>query len=73
MSGPVATVTGARRGIGRATAIRLAKDFSGIVVVARTIDTLRNTASGRVRGMPPSGRTPCSNQRLFSLPPHTRG
>jgi len=32
---PVAVVTGASQGIGRATALRLARDFSGIVLAAR--------------------------------------
>lgn len=40
----VAVVTGASRGIGRATAIRLARDFSGIVLAARNKDELEQTA-----------------------------
>ncbi len=42
----VAIITGASQGIGRATAIRLARDFSAIVLVARDKDNLE-TASGR--------------------------
>jgi len=41
----VAIVTGASQGIGRATAIRLANDFSVIVLVARDKDNLEKTAS----------------------------
>jgi 3-oxoacyl-[acyl-carrier protein] reductase len=44
MSDSVAIVTGASQGIGRATAIRLAKDFSNIVLVARNGANLRATA-----------------------------
>jgi 3-oxoacyl-[acyl-carrier protein] reductase len=41
----VAIVTGASQGIGRATALRLARDFSVIVLVARDKDNLEKTAS----------------------------
>jgi 3-oxoacyl-[acyl-carrier protein] reductase len=41
----VAIVTGASSGIGRATAIRLARDFSVVVLVARDKDNLEKTAA----------------------------
>jgi 3-oxoacyl-[acyl-carrier protein] reductase len=42
---PVAIVTGASSGIGRATAIRLARDFSAIVLVAMDEDNLETAAA----------------------------
>ena len=44
MSNSVAIVTGASQGIGQATAIRLGRDFSAIVLVARNRDNLEQTA-----------------------------
>jgi 3-oxoacyl-[acyl-carrier protein] reductase len=41
----VAIITGASQGIGRSTAIRLARDFSAIVLVARDKDNLETTAA----------------------------
>jgi 3-oxoacyl-[acyl-carrier protein] reductase len=41
----LAIVTGASQGIGRATALRLARDFSGIVLAARNADALNEVAS----------------------------
>jgi 3-oxoacyl-[acyl-carrier protein] reductase len=40
----VAIVTGASQGIGQATALRLARDFSAVVLVARNKDKLEKTA-----------------------------
>jgi 3-oxoacyl-[acyl-carrier protein] reductase len=40
MSGSVAIVTGASSGIGRATALRLARDFGAVVIVARSGEEL---------------------------------
>jgi 3-oxoacyl-[acyl-carrier protein] reductase len=45
MSNSVAIVTGASQGIGQATAIRLARDFSAIVLVARNRSNLEQTAA----------------------------
>jgi NAD(P)-dependent dehydrogenase (short-subunit alcohol dehydrogenase family) len=45
MSKSVAIVTGASQGIGHATAVRLARDFSSVVLVARSRANLDKTAS----------------------------
>ncbi|HTV10092.1 MAG TPA: SDR family oxidoreductase [Candidatus Aquilonibacter sp.] len=45
MNNSVAVVTGASQGIGRSTAIRLAQDFSAVVLVARNEQELADTAT----------------------------
>jgi 3-oxoacyl-[acyl-carrier protein] reductase len=44
-NGSVAIVTGASQGIGRATAVRLARDFPGVVLSARNENELERTAA----------------------------
>jgi NAD(P)-dependent dehydrogenase (short-subunit alcohol dehydrogenase family) len=44
-NGQVAIVTGASQGIGHSTAIRLAKDFAAVVLVARNRENLEGTAA----------------------------
>jgi NAD(P)-dependent dehydrogenase (short-subunit alcohol dehydrogenase family) len=44
MKNSVAIVTGASQGIGRSTAIRLARDFSAVVLAARNSEALEEVA-----------------------------
>ena len=45
MKNSVAIVTGASQGIGRSTAIRLARDFSAVVLAARNAKELEEVAA----------------------------
>lgn len=54
MKNSVAVVTGASQGIGRSTAIRLARDFSGVVLAARNGSALAEVAAAvRAAGAEP--------------------
>lgn len=50
MKSGVAIVSGASQGIGRATAIRLARDYSSVVLVARNGDELKEVAEAVTKG-----------------------
>ncbi len=66
----VAIVTGASRGIGRATAIRLARGFSTMALVARTQEALIETADAvRAAGADPDMGRICMSHP--PLPPFT--
>ena len=45
MKNSVAIVTGASQGIGRSTAIRVARDFSAVVLAARNAKALEDVAA----------------------------
>ena len=49
MNDSVAIVTGASQGIGRSTAIRLARDFSAVVLAARNAEALKEVADAVTR------------------------
>jgi 3-oxoacyl-[acyl-carrier protein] reductase len=57
----VAIVTGASQGIGRSTAMRLARDFSAVVLAARNADALQETAEAvrSARSIASEGSTHC--------------
>ncbi len=71
MKNNVAIITGASQGIGRATALRLAKDFSSLVLAARNGDALEETANAvkksgaEVLSLPLDLREPAADKSLI--------
>jgi 3-oxoacyl-[acyl-carrier protein] reductase len=68
MKDSVAIVTGASQGIGRSTAIRLARDFSAVVLVARNAEALKEVAAD----VQQAGAEPLSLTHDLSLGEHRR-
>src|ERR1700749_4708651 len=67
MKESIAIVTGASQGIGRATAVRLAKDFSGVVLAARDGKALEENA-GEVRATGAESLTAALDLRSREVP-----
>jgi 3-oxoacyl-[acyl-carrier protein] reductase len=59
MKNNVAIVTGASQGIGRSTALRLARDFSALVLAARNGEALKEVA----------GAVEQAGAQVLALPP----
>jgi 3-oxoacyl-[acyl-carrier protein] reductase len=70
MKNTVAIVTGASQGIGRSTALRLAQDFSSLVLAARNGDALKEVAKAvdqagvQVLPLPLDLRKPAADKTL---------
>jgi 3-oxoacyl-[acyl-carrier protein] reductase len=70
MKNTVAIVTGASQGIGRSTALRLAQDFSSLVLAARNGDALKEVSKAvdqagvQVLPLPLDLREPAADKTL---------
>jgi NAD(P)-dependent dehydrogenase (short-subunit alcohol dehydrogenase family) len=70
MSQAVAVVTGASQGIGHSTAVRLARDFSSIALVARNRGRLDCNPAPNVRSLQPAAKLAwCRLPPIESLAP----
>ena len=65
MSKPVAIVTGASQGIGQATAVRLSRDFSALVLVAQNTPTSKRP---RRRSEALARKTLSSSMSIWPVP-----